>query len=516
MSLGGVLFFYNAGNYHLWGDEGVTAFYGKNTLRYGLPYGFDGRNLLEFSNGVYLNREFLPLLDPWGQYYVSSASQAMFGMTSFGARALFIVFGLAAVIAQYAFVLRYFGNARLALINVILMMTSVIYILYSRQSRYYALGLFLTPMICHIYARHEHRPIHIGVAALLFTAFFFTNSLIGLAVLAAMGLSFLLFDDRKKTLVFFLSPLPVVVLAVGLFMFWLFSHGMPAHPDFLNNTHPFDFGRIIWLYLKDYNETQLLPAGMLMILVLLWLAVGEFRGGFDNIKKEVAIISIIVIATVIISFLTPQNSSAQHSDIRYATPLFPMLFLVQAFAVERMFSWKKWFALPLLFMVIATNLLSFMPMRSYGYEFARENICPFDNSVKVAVQFLEKRIQHDDMVLVSPNHMLGSMAYYLADSALFCNVIGEDNANLLAAGVRLPEYIYSRETTPDWVVLFGLGVDTKHTAEHLHRMDMAQYNVHSFPIMGPDVSRPELFARSFRPIRSFQRDEGLFILERVK
>ena len=66
LCLGGLLFFYNAGNYFLWGDEGVTAFYGKNTLKYGLPYGFDGRNLLEFSNGIYLNRIFLPLLDPWG------------------------------------------------------------------------------------------------------------------------------------------------------------------------------------------------------------------------------------------------------------------------------------------------------------------------------------------------------------------------------------------------------------------------------------------------------------------
>ena len=518
--LGAVLFFYNADNYYLWGDEGVTAFYGKNTLRYGLPYGFDGRNLLEFGNGIYLNRNFLPLLDPWAQYYVSAASQALFGMTSFGARALFIVFGLLAVFAQYLFVRRYFGDARLALINTVLMLTSVTYILFSRQSRYYALGMFLTPVICWLYARSGYRPVHLVLAAVLCTVFFFTNSLIGMVVLAAVALSFFVFDDQKKSLVFFLPPVPVVILSAGSFLLWLTSYGMPANPNFLKNIHPSDFSRIIWLYFKDYNETQLLPLGMLLILILQWVAAGDLRGrrglGLERIRKEWSVLAIIVLATIGISVLSPQQSGAPHSDIRYAAPLFPMLLLVQAFAIDRLFAWKKGAAAALLAVAIATNLMTFMPFRSYLYEFARENIQPFDNSVKVAVKFLEKRVQKDDIVLVNPNHMLGSMEYYLADTALFCNVIGEDNKNLLAAGVRLPGYVYEGKTTPRWVVLFGEGVDMQHTAGHLNRLNLSRYRSYSFPILGMDVSRPELFWRSFGPIKKYDRRQGLFILERIE
>ncbi|MFA4916058.1 MAG: hypothetical protein WC560_05230 [Syntrophales bacterium] len=146
-----------------------------------------------------------------------------------------------------------------------------------------------------------------------------------------------------------------------------------------------------------------------------------------------------------------------------------------------------------------------------------ENIMPFDNSTKVAVQFLEKRIHQDDLILVSPNHMLGTMEYYLSDKLLFCNIISEDNKNLLAAGVKLPAYIYSTNTTPDWIVSFGLGIDMpKFTAKHLAKLNYSGYEIHAFLIYGPDVSRPELFWRSFVPKAKFPPEDGLFILERIK
>ena len=516
--MGAFLLFYNAGYYYLWGDEGVTAFYGKNTLRYGLPYGFDSRNLLEFSNGIYLNQIFLPLLDPWGQYYISAASQSIFGMNSFGARALFIFFGLAAVFMQYCFALSYFKDRRLALINAALMLTSVIYILYSRQSRYYSLGMFICPLIAYLYTLFENHRNRIIIISFVFVAFFLTNSLIGMAVLVAMAASFFICDDRKKALAFFLKPIPILVLTVGIFLLWLYSYGIPANPNFLKNIHPSDFIRIFYLYFKDYNETQLLPLGMLMILLLMWVKQGAFSGlnGFLQVRKELSIILFVVITTIIISIISPQLSNAEHSDIRYATPIFPFLFLVQAFVINRIYLWKKFIALLLLVIVIGTNLLTFMPFRSYLIEFAYENIRPFDNSVKVAVQYLEKRIHKDDIIFVSPNHMLGSMEFHLGDKALFCNVIGEDNKNLLAAGVKLPKYIYSSDTVPDWIVFYGLSSDLTHTARHLRKLDFSKFNTHLLPIYGPDVSRPELFWRSFEPITNYRREQGLIILERIK
>jgi len=292
-----------------------------------------------------------------------------------------------------------------------------------------------------------------------------------------------------------------------------------TNPHFLKNINPLDFIRIFWLYLKDYNATQLLPAGIFIILVAMWVKQGAFAslGDLSKIKKELSVVFIIIIFTLIISILSPQVSQAAHSDIRYATPIFPLLFLVQAFVINRVYLWKKYAALIMLIVLIGTNIFTMtIPFRSYFAEFVYENIYPFDNSVKASVQYLEKRVKENDIILVSPNHMLGSMEFYLGDKALFCNVIGEDNKSILEAGVHLPRYVYSSDIRPDWIVFFGLSVDLPHTVRHLRKIDLREYKTHVLPIYGPDVSRPELFWRAFRPVTGYAPSQALIILERIK
>ncbi|HOG18090.1 MAG TPA: glycosyltransferase family 39 protein [Syntrophales bacterium] len=518
LGFGAVFLFYHAEHYFLWGDEGVTAVHGKNVLKYGLPYGFDGRNFLEFRNGIFLNAALLPTYDPWGQYYISALSQQIFGTNTFGARALFIAFGFAAILTQFLFVRSYFKDRQLAIINVFLMVTSITFVLFSRQGRYYPLGMFLGPLIAYAYSRFSNRRIEIFLVTVLFILFFFTNSLIGFAVIAAMGISFFLFDERKKALYFYLAPIPFVVLSIGIFLLWLYQYGVPANPHIFQNIHPIDFGRIFLLYIRDYNETQLLPYGALFLLLFMWLKDGiAKRVEFIKTKRqEISVIAIVFFTTLLIAILSPQSSDAAHSDIRYATPIFSFLLLIQALVIRHFFSWKKWAGSLLFAIVIGTNLLTFTPFRSYLLDYIQENLQPFDNSVKAAVLFLEKRVAQDDIVLVSPNHMLGSVLFYLGDRMLFCNVVSEDNRHVLERQVALPQYIYSGAVVPKWVVLFGLRSDLPHTKNQLNKLPRKDYRMHRLPIFGPDVSRPELFWRSFSPVTGYPDALGLYILERIR
>lgn len=516
--IGGVLLFYNAGNYFFWGDEAVTALHGKNILKFGLPYGFDGRNLHEFS-GYYLNYDFLPLLDPWAQFYVAAASFGIFGITSFGGRALFIIFGFAAMVMQYLFVSEYFKNQRLAAINLLFIVTSVSFLLYARQCRYYPLGMFLTPAIGYFYTQYKDRHWEVILLSLVFSFAYFSNSLIGVALLGSMAISFFMFDNRNKALRFFLKPLPLMGLIIGVYSLWLYRDGFSGTPTNFKNIHPYDFSRIIWLYFKDYNLTQLLPFGMFIILILMWIKNGLLhnRNSVINVSKELSIIVLIVVFTILISILSPQISSAKFSDIRYAAPVFSMLLLVQAFAIEKIFNWRKWqwLGYVLLIAAVFTNIMTFNPFRSYLYDYIKENIKPFDNSVKVAVLSLENMVRDNDIVFVCPNHMLAPLEFYLGDKVLFCNVVGEDSYNLSTKASRLPRYVYSSDIVPDWIVFFGLGVDLQHTAQHLNKLNLSHYKIYTFPILGTDVSRPELFWRSFVPISQFPPKQGLFILESI-
>ena len=513
-----VLLFYNISNYYLWGDEGEIAFYGKSILQFGLPYGFDGRNLHEVRNGLLHTQNFLPLLHPWLQFYTAALSMKIFGISTFGARALFALLAIMAVLAQYQFVAAYFRNQRLALINTFLLVTSVSFLLFARQCRYFSIVMLLTPLIGLLYLRYQGRIREIASACLLFFLFLYANYLIAIPTLAGMAISFFLFDDRRKAVRFFLIPLPFLALVTAGYVLWLSQYGIPHNPGLLRNIHPADFLRIAWLYIKDYNATQLLPFGILLALLISWYREGIFKrdASFAGIRKEVAVFSIVIIFTFILSFLTPQISAAQHSDIRYATAIFPLLILLQAFVVEKVYLQRKWAACLLIVLIAGTNIFTFTPFRSYFSEYVRENVLPFDNSVKAAVRFLDTRIRQDDTVMIIPNHMLGSMEFYLGDRALFCNVIGEDNRNLLAAGVNLPRYIYSKDVKPDWIVFFGMYVDLPHTQLHLKNLKLSDYRMHQLPIFGPDVSRPEIFWRSFDPVQKYLPVSALWIMERIR
>jgi 4-amino-4-deoxy-L-arabinose transferase and related glycosyltransferases of PMT family len=509
--VGAFLLFYNIDNYYFWGDEGTTALYGKNILKYGLPYGFDGRN------GYLFAPEYLPLFEPWLALYAAAASIKIFGGTIFGERMLFALLGLLAIFVQYIFVAKYLGNKRLALINIFMMITSVSFLLFARQCRYYSLVLLLLPTTAYFYLRFRNRWWEFLPISLLFILFFFAQYLIAIPSLVALFLSFFFFDNRKKAVSYFLKPLLIVIPVTGVYVWWLSGGGdLSGNSHILQNIYPSDFGRIILLYFKDYNLTQLMPAGIVLILILIWLNEGLFRKGHPSQeqRKMMSVLTMIFIFTVVLSILSPQISAADYSDIRYATAIFPLLILVQAFVIEKTFRWKKAVAIILLGIAVFTNLLTFSPFRSYFSEYIMENAKPFDNSVKMAVRFLEKRIHQNDIILVGPNHMVGTMQYYLGDRLLFCSVTDKNNQH--ARDEKLPAYMYSEDTVPDWIVLFGLNVDLPNTARLLNKLELSLYKTHSLPMFGPDVSRPEIFWRSFVPITQFPREQGLFILERVK
>ena len=486
--------------------------FGKNILKFGLPYGFDGRN------AFYVDRTELPLREPWLILYLSALSIHWFGFDETGARMLFAVIGFLAIVMQYVFVRNYFHNDRLALINLVLIVTSISVILFLRQVRYYSTVMFLTPLIGYAYLKYKGRAWEILMVALLFLLFFFTNYLVAIPVLTAMAISFFVFDDRQKAVSFFLKPLPLVLLVIFPFGLWLCKPGWSDHPGVFRNIHPLDFGRIIYLYWKDYNATQLLPVIMIPILLILWWK--EWKSNDHDyrvrIRKEVSILIVIVMFTLILSILSPQYSRAQHSDIRHATAIFFFLLLIQTFVLERVVVWHRWTSYLLIVVLIFTNVVTFMPFRSYLSEYVAENAKPFDNSVKKAVLFLEKRIHQDDMILVNPNHMLGTMQYYLGEKLLFCDVVDGNNPSVQVHGRKYPSYIYSSDVIPAWVVLFGWETDQEHTKRHLEKLLLKDYRAYRLPVFGPDVSRPELFWRSFSPVTGYPDALGLYILERIR
>ena len=142
LALAAFLLFYNLGQRPFWQDEAETACLAKSVLATGLPYSFDGTNVVsqeeerEFDKvGGYLWR-----WSPWIQIYLQAAGFAVGGLTVAAGRVPFALAALLAVFWTYRLVARHFGDRTWALMAATLLTLCVPYLLIGRQARYYAPG----------------------------------------------------------------------------------------------------------------------------------------------------------------------------------------------------------------------------------------------------------------------------------------------------------------------------------------------------------------------------------------
>ncbi|MFI5205549.1 MAG: hypothetical protein ACHQVK_01275, partial [Candidatus Paceibacterales bacterium] len=189
-----------AANMHpLWGDEAETALFARNILHYGVPKGWDGTNIMGINNAVVLNNNLINHTSPWAQYYITAASFAIFGQTSFSARLPFIILSIFSIPLLYFLVLKLSQSKKAATLATIIAGVSVPYILFSYQDRYYALtsicGLLLAFSGLSITQKSIKPKIIFVIAAVLF---FYGNYVSFAAFYASLFIGLLIYKALRK------------------------------------------------------------------------------------------------------------------------------------------------------------------------------------------------------------------------------------------------------------------------------------------------------------------------------
>lgn len=135
--------FYNLGDRTLWGDEAETALLAQNVLKFGVPQVDDGKNVITlFGREVDSNEAGLWTWSPWSDEYLAAASFAVFGTNTWAARFPFVVFGFLSVLLLGWLTHRVFEKKELTLLVLALYVTNVVFILHTRQCRYYGFIFF--------------------------------------------------------------------------------------------------------------------------------------------------------------------------------------------------------------------------------------------------------------------------------------------------------------------------------------------------------------------------------------
>jgi len=195
LAISSVLLFTNLHRDYLWSDEGDTAVLARSILKYGVPTAWDGVTFTDSDFGARVNDDFVMVSHPWLQYYVAAASFAIFGESTLAARLPFALLGLFTIALVYVMVLRTGASRGAATCASALLMLSVQFLIYARQSRHYTLNAALTCLLVLQFTRLRSWGTSLVFAAI--GILLFHSHPIGLAAVAALGLASMMFAQFR-------------------------------------------------------------------------------------------------------------------------------------------------------------------------------------------------------------------------------------------------------------------------------------------------------------------------------
>jgi len=177
------------GDPHLWQDEAQTAVLAVSILDHGIPLGYDGRNHFSQELGKEYADNTVWRWHTWLSFYVTAASLALFGPTTFAARLPFALFGIACAALCFGVARRLWRDRAAAVAAGLACALSVPFLILSRQSRYYTLAALFCLYGLDAYARLDsggtRRRIALFAAAL---GAFHTHYIYAATLWAGVGL----------------------------------------------------------------------------------------------------------------------------------------------------------------------------------------------------------------------------------------------------------------------------------------------------------------------------------------
>ncbi|MFH1874301.1 MAG: glycosyltransferase family 39 protein [Pseudomonadota bacterium] len=509
------------------GDESTTAIYARNILKFGVPTAWDGQNLLAAGNGSELNENLINAHIPWLHYYLVAGSFWFFGDNVIAGRLPSILFALATIALVYLSILRLTQDKLIANLCTLIISLSPSFLLYARYCRYNALVMLLAMLIFYIISfSNLSSKKRIFWLSVLVALLFYANYLIAACLIVAGFLIFFIFYfDEKKMEQYLLAS----VLGFLAFLPWLIILN-PFNLGLLGSAAYWDrkaitYFETFYYYLRLFNSENLFPVVLLIIFLIYF-----FREKQQDFKKCcLALFAFCLCYTFLITSLTGSTLTS-----RYLSVLIPFLAIISPIILVRGLQ-KRILWIPVALLLIFTDFLSLplllksgsgifaisknvaagnrFPLAGYLYETHRD----FPRSVDVAKDLLRKHTKKDDVLaVINPD-----FAYHLfddfADSLKFCCQLEMgSHLDLEKLKQELPSYVFTDETVPDWILVFGL--HWKPLPEYLKQWEdlgIKYKLIDKSDVFWFQGGHPELLAHIFYPVTSHDSNRyGVYLLKK--
>ncbi len=398
--LSGCLLFANLGNHYLWQDEAETAMVARNLLDSGYPSAWDGKNLVTQNAGLDSNEDFVWTWSPWLQFYVTAVSFKLFGEGTYAARLPFALMGLATVALFYSFASRFTQNKTLTRISTLLVVTSIPFLLHTRQARWYVLAVFATVWLLYAYLKLREREkgatLHLVLSAtMLFHSNFVT--LLGLSAgILIHYLGCLFFKDKRPEF----KSLATAVLVVSLLTLpWiLYSEAWDKSNVFEEYSLSF-FGRLKLFLGRNIANLNGYFFPLLLSPLLFWRRRDGAWNGAGIGRGHFALLLLVVLATLAILSVLPW------AYFRYLIGLVPICAILLGLVVWRVWDFNRLAATAVLALLVLTNLFT-LPLTPHQLKFDFLNFLyeithDYDDPNEGIVRYLQEHGSEDQFLITN-------------------------------------------------------------------------------------------------------------------
>ncbi|MBI4342122.1 MAG: glycosyltransferase family 39 protein, partial [Candidatus Omnitrophica bacterium] len=417
-------------NGYLWQDEAETALLARNTLAFGYPRVFDGRNLIDASPYTY-GPGMSWIYSPWLPFYLLAGVFAAMGESTAAARLPFALLGWLTLVLAWRLARRLTTDVRIHRLTVALLTCSVPFLLHMRQCRYYAMAAALLLAACLAYLRFLERPsgkrvwVLAGTLVLLFHTNFGTwipavSTIVAHQLIwgEQAGPSTSLGTSRRRLI---LAGLGVLALTLP----WaLFAY----QPAFIGSGSLDRMVDHLAFYVRTTNK-YLAPLAFMIGMSLVAAAVSKHlppRGAW-RIRVSPPSGFLVLMALAQLAFLLIPDQR----QIRYFIPTVPLLALGQAWWLAQWWRQSRLiggFFIPLfLFTNVHQSTSPGLPLADFAYELTHRYVGP----VEGIVACLRARGRREESVKIPY----------------------DDRSLMFYTTLRIePRSDFLRQTEPDWLI----------------------------------------------------------------
>jgi len=506
-----VLLFFRLGDYSLWDDEAMTALPALAITQTGDTSAMVGKNLIAYQNGKHLRNMKDRLAPPFAPY-VAAVLLGFFPNSAFAARLPFALAGLASFILLIIWIRMEGASLRVSLLVSAGWLCNVSLLLYCRQSRYYAFVVLLTILCGIAYSRYLQGKGHLILISvlmgLLYGFFYLAYFILG----ACFALDYFIFGRKQRKLS--VSDVVGAVLTqaaiiVPVFIIW--NPFGTIYSEVATPNTPFQHLSLIWWNIRDMNANEFCS--------IVFLAIATFaawRFGKPAILRLGIFLFFYVILT---SLVSPQPlADATQADVRYLAGIIPVGILIAALSIDWLAGKSNLMSGAMAVLIFGTNLtnggLLLEKFRSTPVLFAKELVHPNPEPYTAASDWIKKNVRNGETIWVVPEYMMYPLMFS-APHAIYAWQLDNPPREQFK---NLPPIHFKGVVPPDYLIAFGpVSTQLRALMKTWRKQGLVYTEAANLHVFWKDLYRPELFWRSFTPIKDFNpQSDGIFIFHRIK